>query len=100
MPTVNVAGAHDSTPSALPADPLQATARLALAGKWGVLPDWKRKAYERVVEQGITLKGRVWLTAYYPWEGRSGRVDARGNPCTSKTCACNWPRNKTLKKQG
>ena len=70
-------------------DPFTVTAREALAGKWGPLPPWKAHAYRLGLRQGVTASRRVWLTAYYPWEGHDGRVDARGNPCTLRTVAAN-----------
>jgi hypothetical protein len=60
-----------------------------LAGEFGEVEEWKLEAYRRGLEAGVTVRGRAWVTAYYPWEGRSGRVDRRGNPCTLRTAAAN-----------
>jgi hypothetical protein len=80
------AGATDA-PSA---DPFQVCAREALAGKWGKLQPWQREAYTLGVDSGARVKlGRLWVTHYWPAEGRDGRVDCRGNRCTAKTAACN-----------
>ena len=73
----------------LATDPFQRTAVRALSGEWGALPDWKREAYARGLLAGVTVRGKVFLTAYYPWEGRDGRIDSRGNPCTPRTAAAN-----------
>lgn len=83
--------ASDKLPApALSTDPLQATAREALAGRWGKLPEWKRRSYQRVIAEGLTVRpGRLWVTHYWPAEGRDGQVDCRGNRCTSRTAACN-----------
>jgi hypothetical protein len=71
-------------------DPLQRTARAALAGTYGVLPAWKRTAYQSAVDRGTTVRpGRLWVTHFWPAEGRDGQIDCRGNTCTSRTAACN-----------
>jgi hypothetical protein len=72
-----------------PSDPLQRTARAALAGTYGVLPAWKRTAYQSAVDRGTTVRpGRLWVTHFWPGEGRDGQIDCRGNRCTSRTAAC------------
>jgi len=73
----------------LPSDPFQRCALRVLAGEFGEVEPWKLEAYRRGLEAGVTVRGRAWVTAYYPWEGRSGRVDRRGNPCTLRTAAAN-----------
>lgn len=70
-------------------DPFQRCAIRALAGEFGPLKPWQEEAYRLGLERGVMVQGRVWLTAYYPWEGRSGRVDCRGNPCSPRTVAAN-----------
>ena len=74
----------------LSSDPLQVCAREALAGKWGVLPEWKSRLYKLALERGLTVRpGLLFVTHYWPGEGRDGQVDCRGNRCTSATAACN-----------
>lgn len=70
-------------------DPFQRCAVRALAGEFGPLQPWQREAYTLGLKRGVTVRGRAWVTAYYPWEGRSGRVDCRGNRCTPRTAAAN-----------
>jgi hypothetical protein len=72
-----------------PDDPFQRTATRALQGDFGVLKPWQREAYTLGLERGVTVKGKVFLTVFYPWEGRSGCLDCKGNPCTSRTAASN-----------
>lgn len=72
-----------------PADPFQRCAVRVLRGDFGPVEPWKLAAYRRGLEAGVTVRGRAWVTAYYPWEGRSGRIDRRGNPCTLRTAAAN-----------
>lgn len=72
-----------------PSDPFQACALRALRGDFGELPPWKREAYLRGLERGVRVRGWAWRTSYYPWEGRQGRIDARGKPCTLRTAAAN-----------
>jgi len=74
---------------ALPTDAFQQCAVKVLRGDYGEVPAWKLAAYRCGLDQGQQVRGHVWLTAYYPWEGRSGRVDSRGAPCTSRTAAAN-----------
>ena len=73
----------------VPTDPFLATAIRVVRGDFGPQPEWRMQAYQRGLRNGVTVRGHVWLTAYYPWEGRSGQVDARGNPCTLRTAAAN-----------
>ena len=73
----------------LPSDPFQRCAMRALRGDFGPLKPWQEEAYRLGLERGVMVQGRVFLTAYYPWEGRSGRVDCRGNPCSPRTAAAN-----------
>jgi hypothetical protein len=70
-------------------DPFVACALKVVAGDYGEVPAWKLEAYRRGLLNNTTVKGHVWLTAYYPWEGRSGQVDCKGNPCTLRTAAAN-----------
>jgi len=88
---VSITGASSQKPltEALPADPFQRCAVRALAGEFGALAPWQREAYTLGLERGVTVKGKAFVTAYYPWEGRSGRVDCKGNPCTKRTAAAN-----------
>jgi hypothetical protein len=72
----------------LPADPFQACAEKVVAGVYPCSPE-KLAVYRRGLAAGVTVKGRVFLTAYYPWEGRDGRIDCRGNTCTPLTCSAN-----------
>lgn len=78
-----------AVPLAAPSDPFQRCAVRVLRGDFGPVEPWKLEAYRRGLEAGVTVRGRAWVTAYYPWEGRSGRVDRRGNPCTLRTAAAN-----------
>ena len=72
-----------------PQDVFQRCAREALSGRWGKLQPWQEEAYRMGLRRGTRIAGRVFLTAYYPWEGRSGRVDSAGAPCTKRTAAAN-----------
>jgi len=74
----------------LPTDPFQRCAVDALAGKWGALAQWQKDAYRSGLDCGLTVEsGLVWITHYWPAEGRDGQVDCRGNRCTARTAACN-----------
>jgi hypothetical protein len=74
---------------ALPQDPFQRCAVKALRGDYGRLHPWQAKGYRRGLSQGATASRVVWLTAYYASEGRDGRIDNHGNPCTYRTAAAN-----------
>jgi hypothetical protein len=76
-------------PAQLSGDPFQRTARAALAGKWGPLPEWKRRAYQAGVDKGVKVKGRVFLTAYWDSEGHDSTWDCRGEKCGARHLACN-----------
>lgn len=71
-----------------PADDFQRCRAKALRGDFGVLKPWQYEAYLRA--EGVTVRpGRLWVTHYWPAEGRQSQVDCRGNRCTSTTAACN-----------
>ncbi len=74
---------------ALPADPFQRCATKALRGDYGKLKNWQRAAYKRGLDAGVTADHRFVVTAYLGTEGRSGRIDSRGNRCTMRTAASN-----------
>ena len=76
-------------PEQLPSDPFLATAVRVVRGDFGPQPEWRMQAYQRGLREGVTVRGHVWLTAYYPWEGHDGRVDCKGNHCTLRTAAAN-----------
>ena len=65
------------------------TAVKALRGDYGKLHDWQREGYQRGLTQGSTTTQVFVLTQYNAREGRSGRVDSKGNPCTWRTAASN-----------
>ena len=71
----------------LPADPVQRIATKALAGHFGALEPWQREGYQALLNGHKRL--RAYRTHYGPYEGRQGRVDARGRPCTMRTLAAN-----------
>jgi hypothetical protein len=72
----------------LPADPFQYTAVRALRGDYGKLQPWQRAGYQRGLQQGVTTRHLVFLTAYYATEV-GGKYDRRGEPCTMRHAAAN-----------
>ena len=84
-----MAGLLACSSPALPSDAFRTCAVQALSGRWGPIAPWQRKAYQRGLDQGVTVGPRIWLTSYGPWEGRMGQVDARGRRCTDRTLAAN-----------
>ena len=74
---------------ALPTDPFQRTAVKALRGDYGKLEAWQRTGYARGLKQGVKCNSRVFLTAYYPDEGRDSQIDRRGRRCSMRTAAAN-----------
>ncbi len=70
-------------------DPFQQCAAKALRGDYGCLQNWQTHAYQLGLRRQVTVRGLAWRTSYYPWEGRQGRIDARGRPCTRRTAAAN-----------
>lgn len=85
-------GATAETPAppwAEETDPFRKCARKALAGEFGELEPWQETGYRRGLERGMTCDTQAWLTVYGPWEGRQGRTDRRGRPCSWRTAAAN-----------
>jgi len=78
-------------------DPFIAQARQvatkALRGDFGKLAPWQAKGYEAIL-RGPTRTMMAWRTHYGPYEGRQGRVDAYGQPCTKRTLAANRLRRR------
>jgi hypothetical protein len=72
----------------LPHDPFQRCATKALRGDYGELSGWQREGYRRGLEQGVTARSLVFLTAYYGTEV-GGRIDRRDQRCTLKHAAAN-----------
>ena len=72
----------------LPDAPAERIAHKALRGDFGKLASWQREGYSRIAEGPVQIK-RAYRTHYGPYEGRQGRVDAYGNPCTMRTLASN-----------
>jgi hypothetical protein len=70
-------------------DPFQRTATKALRGDFGKLHDWQRIGYTRGLKLGVTTSHKFLVTAYHAGEGRDGRIDNRGRPCTERTAASN-----------
>lgn len=66
-------------------DQLQVAARKALSGAYGVLPAWKRQAYELVIAKGLTVDGLTRRTNYC--RHSAGRRCADGSPVRSGICA-------------
>jgi len=74
-----IAGLFTATPPALPTDPFQRTAIRALAGEFGALQDWQEAAYIRGQREGVTCRGRAYLTSYgHLWESRKMSGGPRG----------------------
>jgi hypothetical protein len=74
-------------PAPLPERPVERIATKALRGDFGRLEGWQREGYTRLLKGHRTY--RAYRTHYGPYEGRQGRVDAYGNPCTMRTLAAN-----------
>jgi len=75
-------------------DPLQNHAYRALHGEWGPIKEqWKRDAYDIVLERNIKCCGRAYLTSYGPWDppkmygGKWASDDSRG-PCLLDDTMC------------
>jgi len=79
---------HEDSAS-LPTDLFQRCAQKVLAGEYGTIPQWKWDAYKCGAERGVTVAGKAWVTCYGPNEGRQGRVDNKGKPCTPRHAAAN-----------
>jgi hypothetical protein len=72
----------------LPHDPFQRCATKALRGDYGKLQAWQREGYRRGLQQGVTARSLIFLTAYYGTEV-GGRIDRRDQRCTLKHAAAN-----------
>ena len=72
----------------LPDDPFQACAVRVLRGDYGEVPEWKLRAYERGLEEGVTANRHAMVTWYGPPEPDAVH-DRRGRPCTMRTAAAN-----------
>ena len=88
LAAVLLTGAPAPAPAPLPEAPAQRIAVKALAGEFGPLAGWQREGYGRIARGRFVTK-RAWRTHYGPYEGRQGRVDAAGRPCTMRTLAAN-----------
>lgn len=67
-------------------DQLQVAARKALSGAYGVLPAWKRQAYELVISKGLTVDGLARRTNYCRHSCK-GKICADGSHVRSGICA-------------
>ena len=82
-------GEPDAPAWAAETDSFRRVAMRALAGEFGELRDWQEEGYRRGLESGVTCDTKAWITVYGPWEGRQGRIDMRGRPCSWRTAAAN-----------
>lgn len=73
----------------LPLDPFRRCAVKALAGTYGKLEAWQRHGYALGLVTGAEANRLMVLTQYNGGEGRAGRVDRRGRPCSLRTSASN-----------
>ncbi len=69
-------------------DAFRRTAHKALAGQFGTLAPWQARGYKAGLAKGSTCSRAITLTAYYGTEA-SGRIDAHGTRCSTRTCASN-----------
>lgn len=76
------------SPAPLPECPAQRVACKALRGDYGTLKPWQEKGYRALADGQPRFRMAV-RTHYGPYEGRQGRVDAYGKPCTMRTLAAN-----------
>jgi len=67
------------------ADPLQRCASKAVSGVYGPLPSWKLALYKKVLDQDLTVAGRVKRTNYCPQ--CSGTHCADGSRVRRGVCA-------------
>jgi hypothetical protein len=72
----------------LPTDPLLRTAAQALRGDFGKLKPWQQVAYE-LAAKGKHHHLRLWVTQYWPGEGRDSRHTASGAPVSLRVAAAN-----------
>lgn len=76
-----------SSPAPLPEDPVKRVCAKALRGDFGKLEPFQEEGYRALAKGHRTMT--AWRTRYDAGEGVQGRVDARGNRCTTRTLAAN-----------
>lgn len=81
--------ADASSSKELPKDPFQRAAVKALRGDYGKLEVWQKTGYSKGLKQGVKCTQKVFLTAYYPSEGRDSQIDRRGRRCSMRSAAAN-----------
>lgn len=74
--------------AALPTDPAQRVAEKALAGQFGKLEHWQKKAYRYALAQDAHISGIAWVTHYTPREGfYRGKAVRWGQGCSERVAA-------------
>jgi len=89
LATIGILALYGGPQPAHPLDPFQQCAIKALSGAYGKLAPWQRYGYALGLVTGAQAERLFVLTHYTGDEGRAGRVDRRGKPCTLRTSASN-----------
>ena len=72
----------------LPKDPLKRAAARAINGDFGVLEEWQRVGWQRVLDHGTDRPQTAWITNYWTGEPGVGTVCASGRSVeTGRTAA-------------
>ncbi len=72
----------------LPADPVQRVAAKALAGDFGVLTDWQRQGYTKLLYlDGEPEKKLAWITCYSEFDPGCNRTTASGREVSMRVAA-------------